>query len=660
MPKYDQILRPLKIKKKLMKTRIMSTDIQPFLIQGPEPYPTENVIQYYAGIAANGAGIVTCRCGGMRNRIPRMERAYLPARGHSDYDIYDQAVQNYFSQMADAIHFHDSLASISLELAIPMELLIGEVTPEVLEQLGEYSSALKGDKVVTREEIKEIISGVAEQAQIYKELGFDCCELHMSYCGFITSLAMSPVINTRKDEYGGSFENRFRMAMEMLQAIRDACGPDFIIIVHISGEEPEENGYKLHDVIRFAKMAEGLIDILQIRMGDNISAHPTGFNSTKEHPVTLDMAAEVKAQGVHMLVAAVGGFQDPDIIEAALESGKIDLVAMARTFFSNWDNYYKCLQEGRGEDVIPCIRCLKCTGDSLPHTKINLCSVNPKMGIPAARRAVMIKAPEKVKRVAVIGGGPAGMQAAINLRERGHKVTIFEKTDSLGGQLKHADYAEFKWPIREFKDYLIRQVSKGGIEIRLNADIRPEQIREEEFDVVVAALGAVPQRPAIPGAERKDVWVPIDVFGKTEQLGKRVVVVGGGETGTETGLYLAKTGHEVIVVSRQEVLAKESLAFFHYGETLKKVCRDTEHFGWITQATTIKIAEGFLVYVDKAGEEKTLEFDDVVVAGGSKALTEEALAFYGRTNEFYLIGDAKAPGSILTSTKTAYAAASRI
>lgn len=208
-----------------------------------------------------------------------------------------------------------------------MELLIGEVTPEVLEQLGEYSSALKGDKVVTREEIKEIISGVAEQAQIYKELGFDCCELHMSYCGFITSLAMSPVINTRKDEYGGTFENRFRMAMEMLQAIRDACGPDFIIIVHISGEEPEENGYKLHDVIRFAKMAEGLIDILQIRMGDNISAHPTGFNSTKERPVTLDMAAEVKAQGVNMLVAAVGGFQDPDIIEAALESGKIDLVA---------------------------------------------------------------------------------------------------------------------------------------------------------------------------------------------------------------------------------------------------------------------------------------------------------------------------------------------
>lgn len=660
MSQYPHILQPFKLKKKILKSRIMSNDIQPFLIQGPEPFPTENVIQYYAGIAANGAAIVTVRCGGLRDRTPRMKREYLPARGHSDYDIYDEAVRNYYSQLADAIHFHGSLASISLELAVPMELLIGEVTPKVLEQLGENANTLKGTRVVTREEIKAIIAGVAEQALLYKQAGYDCCELHFSYRAFIMAAAMSPIINTRTDEYGGSFENRYRMALEMLQEIRKACGPDFIVIVHISGEEPEEQGYKLQDVMRFADMADGLIDILEIRAGDNISAHPSGFNSTKEHPPTLEMAAAVKAHNVNMLVAACGGFQDPEIIEQVLREGKVDLVAMARTYFSNWDNYYQCLLDGRGEDVIPCIRCLKCTGDSIPNTKLNLCSVNPKMGIPVSRRAAMIRPSDREKRVAVIGGGPAGMYAALTLRDRGHQVTLYEKSDSLGGQLRHADHVDFKWPVRDFKNYLIAQVQKRGIEIRFNTEATPELIRSGMYDAVIAALGAKPHVLSIPGADGDDIWAPIDVFGRSEKLGHHVVIVGGGETGTETGLYLARSGHEVTVISRQDCLAKESLAFYHYGETVKKFCRDTEHFQALTNAKTTEVSGNSVTYIAADGEKHVISCDSVVVSGGTDALSEEALAFYGQAPQFFVIGDAQSPGSILTSTRTAYAAACHI
>ena len=660
MLRYEHILTPMTIKKKLMKTRIMSTDIQPFLIQGPESFPTENVIQYYASIAANGAGIVTCRCGGLRDRIPRMERDFPPARGHCDYDIYDVAVQNYFSQLAETIHFYDSLASISLELAVPMDLLISEVTDDVLDQMGEYASIIHGSRVVSRDEIRRIIQGVAEQAAIYQTLGFDCCELHMSYGGFISSLAMSPVINRRTDEYGGSFENRFRIATEMLKGIRSACGPDFIVIVHISGEEPEEDGYKIEDVIRFAKSAEGLIDIIQIRMGDSISAHPSGFTYTKDKPPALAMAQKVKESGVKMLVSTVGGFQDPDIVEAVLREGKVDIVAMARTFFSNWDNYYKCLVDEKGEDVVPCIRCLKCTGDSLPNTKINLCSVNPLMGIPPARRAMMVRPPEREKKVAVIGGGPAGMFAALELRKRGHQVTLFEKSGSLGGQLRHADYADFKWPVKDYKDYLIDHVKNCGAEILLNTPATPDLIRAGGFDAVVAALGAVPRITPIPGVENLKVWAPVDVFGRSDELGHRVVIIGGGETGTETGLYLARNGHDVSVISRQDMLAKESLAFFHYGSTVQKACRDTKGFKAITNAHTSAVADGKVFYLNEEGEEKTLDFDDLVIAGGTQPLLSEALAFNGIAKEFFVIGDARSPGSILTCTRTAFSAASRI
>jgi len=658
---YPHMLSPLIIGNKVLKSRLMSTDIQPNYLQGPENHPTEAVMDYYAGIAADGAAIVTCRCGGLRDRLPRRETPapFQHRRHFPDYDIYDPPAQNYFSQLADCIHFHDSLASVSLEMAIPQQYAVSAVDPALAAALGGGMS-LPAEKIITREEIRSVADALAEQAALYRDVGFDACELHLSYRAFFLSAALSPLYNRRTDEYGGSFENRIRMVLELCETIKRRCGTDFLVTAHISREEPEPGGYGLEDVICFARRAEGLIDLLQIRGRDLLEAHPTTFNSEKNRPATLEAAAAVKASGVKMKIAACGGFQDPAVIEESIASGKTDLVAMARAFYCNAGTYYRYLLQGRGEDLVPCIRCFKCGGRSLPGTYLNRCSVNPEMGLSAARRQSLIRPPERAKRVAVIGGGPAGMQAALTLRARGHSVTLFEQESSLGGQLRHADHADFKWCVRDYKDYLIRQVQKQGVALRLGARARPEDIRPEGFDAVIAALGARPRRPDIPGVRDARIWTAPAVFGRSGELGQHVVVVGGSETGTETGLYLARTGHRVTVLTRQETLAGDAAAFLHYGSNLRRFLEETEGLTAVTGAVTRAVAPDAVTYEDRQGKRHVLACDSVVLSAGAEPLREEALAFYGTCPEFFLIGDAREPGSILTSTRSAFAAASRI
>lgn len=661
MVNYMNLLSPLTVGKHVLKSRLMSTDIQPNFMQGPENYPSEGVIGYYSGIASDGAAIVTCRSGGLRDRVPRLQTpAPFEHRRHfPDYDIYNEAAQNYFAQLADAIHFHDSLASISLEMAIPQGLVISAATPELRAKLGPNADIPEGHEL-TSSEIKRLTSDLAEQAKLYKEVGFDACELHLSYRAFFMSAAMSALINTRTDEYGGSLENRFRAALEMCEAIKTACGQDFLVIAHTSRGEPEPGGYGLDQVIEFAHRAEGLIDVLQIRGRDLIEAHPTTFNSDKLRPATLEAAAAVKASGVKMAVAACGGYQDPAFIDSIIADGKVDIVAMARAFYCNAGKYRRYIVEGRGEDLTPCIRCFKCSGRSLPGTYLNLCSVNPEMGLPAARRNAMISPPASVKRVAVIGGGPAGMQAALTLRERGHQVTLFEKADKLGGQLLHADYADFKWCVRDYKDFLIRQVYKNGVDVHLNTETTPDMIRSAGFDAVIAALGAIPKKAGIPGEDGANVWSPISVYGRTAELEEEVAVIGGSETGVETGLYLARTGHRVTVLTRQDTPAADSLAFMHYAFNLRRFMENTKNFSVITKAHVLRITDDAVEYRDADGKIRSLTCGSVVLSAGVEPRREESLAFYGSCPEFFLIGDAKSPGSILTSTRTAYAAASRI
>jgi len=643
--RYRHLLSPLRIGNVVLKSRMMGTRALPHFMQGPETFPTEQVISYYAGIARNGAAIVTTLSA--RDRIRSEMKGFL---AHPMiWDINDPSVQNYFSQLADAIHFYGSLASVGLNVNEPTGYNISSAS--VPFSIGRESSA----KEIPAELLQEMIDDTVGQAKLYQGLGYDMVNIYMPYNASMLSHSLSPVRNKRTDKYGGSLENRARLPLELFQAIKKACGPDFLIEAHMSGEEGP-GGYTIEDTIEYAKIWEGSLDILQLRQGDKDDSHPMGWNSDRNEHVTLGYAEAIKKSGAKIAVAPNGGYQDLALNESYIAEGRADIIAMARTWIAD-PEYGKKAHEGRGEDVVPCIRCNKCHGDTSNGPWFDFCSVNPKMG-HSHRIGRMIDPPTASQKVAVIGGGPAGMRAALVAAERGHRVTLYEKSGQLGGLLRHADYTPYSWPLKEFKDSLVYQMGKVGVEVITGIEATPDMIRSKGFDAVIVALGSEPIIPRIPGADGRHVYNIIDVFPNEKKMGKNVVVIGGGRLGAEAGMFLARSGHNTTVMSSGEVLVPNEGP--HQIQVLVKAYQDLENFSPLTGVVATGITKNAVTYTDADGNKKSLEADNVVLYAGLRARQDAALKFHGSARRFFIIGDCREVGTIHKCNRTAFAAASQI
>lgn len=666
MAYYSHLLSPITIGNHVLKNRMVAANSLPHFLQGPEPFPAEPVIDHIAGLARNGAAIVVF--GDWFDQ--RQRQSFNPdGKRFPMYDPNDPSVENYLSQMADAVHFYGSKLSMSVMHHGPHDYGVCDAPalrpgyrPDMSDIAGMasvISQLFKGDtgpvRAITEDKMEEMTEEIAQRARFYQALGFDMATIHLAYRLPMLAQFLSPLTNKRKDRYGGSLENRARFPLAVCRRIKEVCGQDFLVEAQVSGEE--EGGTTLEETVAFAKMAEGLIDILQLRAPNADLSHPIGYNSVEGAPLTLPYAEAVKRSGAKILVEPIGGYQDPAANDEYIASGKADLIGMARAFICD-PEYYKKIYQGRGEDVVPCIRCNKCHVPSLTGPWSSICSVNPVMGM-AHRIKQMVSAPKGKLEVAVVGGGPAGMEAAIVAAGRGHDVTLYERTGYLGGQLMVADANPAKWPLRNFKDYLVRQLNKMGVKVLLNTPATPELIREGKYDAVLVGVGSVPDIPDIPGADAEFVRAPLSVYRDHTTLGKRVVVVGGAETGTETGMYLVEKGHEVVVLTRQDRLAHDATPI-HYVEMVRHEWEKLEGFHYVTRATTTAISKGKVTYRDADGAQKTIETDDIVLSGGMKPLHDEALKFYGTAERFFLVGDCREVGNVQTSIRTGFAAASQL
>jgi len=630
--KYRHLLSPLKIGNVVLKNRMMATRALPYYLQGPETFPADPVIHHLTNIARNGAAIVTLAT--------------------DKYDLSNSSTQNYLAQITDAIHFYGAKASIALtQFQEPQGYSISDFSPP--KQTGQMRYFMFGQyKEMPVDMIKKMNDDFANQARGYQQLGFDMACIYMSYRSSIFACSLSPAMNKRKDQYGGSHENRARIIIELCEAIKKACGRDFLIDAQVSGEE-EPGGYTIEDLVKYAKLFEGYVDILQIRGKDLPASHPMGQNFKKGKNITLRYAEAVKKSGAKIAVAPVGGYQNLDLNEEIIANGKADLIAMARAFIAD-SEYGQKAYEGRGDDVVPCILCNRCHG--ITRTPLlDLCSVNPQIGI-AHKVDRMVIAPFVQRKVAVVGGGPAGMKAAIVASERGHRVTLYEKSNSLGGQLRHTDFASFQWPLKDYKDYLIRQLRKTGVEVQLNTLANPEMIKAKGYDAVLVAVGAEPVVSGLPGADGKNVFSAVDVFGNEKALGKNVVIIGGDKAGTQTGMYLAENGHSVTVLTRSKELIKAEGPHQVIDTYL-----DMKNFIFKTEVTVKGISDGGVSYVEANGNEKSVQADSVVIYAGFKARLDEAMKFSDSANRFFAIGDCNGVGSMVQAcTRSAYAAASQI
>ncbi len=583
-PRYKHLLSPVKVGGIVLKNRFVSGNSLPHFLQGPETFPSEQVIQHMVDMAKNGAAIVT-----FADWTNKDQRQSLNEDGKRFpmYDADDPSMENYLCQMADQVHYYNSRISIAMMPFLgPNGHDVSTVapTPEASNPSHPFYMLLRksgGQGVVecTHAEIRQVIEQTVARVRFYQRMGFDLCTLHFAYRGNFFARWISPLTNLRTDEYGRDIRGRGRFLLELATAIKTACGKNFPIEVQITGSEP--GGNTVEEICELAKMVEDVVDIFQFRSWEGGVVHPVGFNA--EHHVydTLADCAAVKASGTKILCEPIGGFQDVNDAEEILASGKADLIGAARAFFVDPD-YFEKIQEGRGEDVYPCVRCNKCHVPSLEGKWLSICTVNPKLGI-AHKLDHFVKPVRRKKRVAVIGGGPAGMRASIYCAERGHDVTVYEKSRQLGGQLYHTDFASFKWPLRNYRDFLKDQMNKAGVRVLLSTEATPEMIAAAEYDAVIVAVGAEPIQPPIPGVQM--AWNVLNVFGNESKLGKRVVVVGGSESGVETAFYLCENGHDVTVLTRQGVLAPDATPI-HYKEIMVEKWEGMDNFHFVLHAST--------------------------------------------------------------------------
>ena len=569
--------------------------------------------------------------------------------------------QNYnYHRMADVVKRHGAVPTMELCFtgSGPSKPSIGiyRASGRPLEGPCDMEKNQDGLRVVamTEERIREVIRDFGRGAMAAKRAGFPMVSIHAAHSRAFQHW-FSPQENRRTDKWGGeSAENRCRFAVEAIDEIHRVCGRGFPVEFRISGTEIVPDGYGIDEGCRIAEQLDGHADIISVSVSALDTMHPESFSRTHlsmfyEGGHHADVAAEIKKHVKKSLVSVAGGFSDPYVMEKVLAEGKADIINMARQLNCDPDLPNK-VRAGNVEDIRKCMRCLTCFSSTVGHGDM-LCALNPEAqrnrenyySLPKARKL----------KVLVVGGGIAGMVAAVTAAENGHQVVLCEKTGELGGTILCEKDVSFKKELHEYIELQKRKLGKLGVEVRLNTPVTKADAAAMKPDAVICAIGSEAVKPPIPGIDGPNVCPVEEVFRDPSLARGRTLILGAGLAGSELAIYLKELGKDAELIEMGRGI-NDGGNSCHGRAVLDMFIQKKITLHANTKALEIT-PEG--VRCEGPEGEVFYPADTVVYAVGMKARTEEALSFWDTAPAFHLVGDCKTAGTILNATGTAYTAA---
>ncbi len=503
-------------------------------------------------------------------------------------------------------------------------------------------------KALSEEMLADIVESYGKVAGHAKRAGFQMIMVHGGH-GWLINQFLSPYFNHRKDQYGGSLENRCRLAIEILKAVREAVGPGFPIEFRMSGSELFEGGYDLAEGVRIAQTLEPYVDILHVSAG----TYQRGFGDThpsmfRDHGCNVYLAAEIKKH-VSVPVATIGALNDPEQMEQIIATGQADIVYMARALLADPFLPQKVM-ENRDDEIVHCLRCFTCMAERA-MTATRRCTVNPLIGREMEGSEITPAAVPK--KVLVAGGGPGGLYAAWTAARRGHQVILCEKDAELGGILKSEQAIPFKREMYELAGTYAKFALKAGVDIRTSTEVTPEYVEQEKPDALIVAVGSSPLVPPIAGLDGDNVVLVNNYYLEKDKVTDDVVVFGGGLAGCECAIHLGMEGKNVHLVEMRDQLAPDANVR-HRPLLLKEIEKYvTVHTGCRGLAVT---PEGILCEVaDNA--QIMVPGTSVICALGQRSRSELANSLRDSAPFVRIIGDAHKVSTITNAVYEGYHAA---
>ena len=640
---YKHVFSPITIRGVEFKNRIEMAPTSPKFTT-EKGYLTTEHIDYFRAAARGGAAVIT-----LGNCTVDIENAQDEPRqvaiGSDDYLIG-------LGRFTEMCRRYGALASLEINHAGLDTNWEYNKVPAIGPSSQYMTKELKRAAQAGREPVRALemsIDQIHEVQRMYidaayrcKAAGFRMCLVHGGHGNLIAQFT-SPLYNHRTDEYGGTLENRARFGIEILDGIRRKCGEDFVIEFRVSADEIHPDGMHFEETKEYLRMIDDKIDIVNVSCGLHTDIAYFRYWSPKMYmprAINIGYAAELK-KILKCKITAVAGITNLDYAERFIAEGMADFCAMARPLMADPDMPRKYAMN-KPEEHVPCTRCGYCE-HRISQIRTVACAVNPKLGREAELEDGYVRPARVRKTVAVVGAGPAGMQATLTLLERGHKPVLFEKENVVGGNLIPASAMELKQDMKDYLDYIQRKVMECGADIRLGTEATPDMIRELNPDALIIAVGAEPFMPEVPGIDLPHVhWAPDADMNKCP-VGDKIAIIGGGSVGLESAVTQSSRGKSVRVFELVPALGGTS----ETRELLRLLKEKSVEIS--TNRRLVSIHKDKVVFtVIGTGDIEEYKCDTVLIAAGlvSRRDTVQAFRHLLPETEVYIAGDAQAPRSI--------------